>query len=247
MSMAIYRANFVLMLIQSIINTVLNVVCVGFIYGSVTTIAGWTMNEMMVLIGTSLLVNQFFRSLILPNQNRFVADINNGSFDRKLLKPVDIVFQINTGTLDISSMLSSIAPIAIVFIYIGKLGGTLTIVKLLEYLLLVMCGVIILSCFMLLLHSLAFYFIKVDGLMNIYYIIMSISEKPREILPGKLLIGIFMYVIPAIPIAYIPAAILINKIPQRYILIDIGITLLLIVLSRLLVLTGVRKYSSASS
>ena len=247
MSMAIYRANFVLMLVQSIINTVLNVLCVGFIYGSVATIAGWTLNEMMVLIGTSLLVNQFFRALILPNQNRFVADINNGSFDRKLLKPVDIIFQINTGSIDISSLLSSIAPIVIIFIYIGKLGAILSIIDVLEYILLAACGVIILSSFMLLLYSLAFYFIKVDGLMNIYYIMMSISEKPREILPSAILINIFMYVIPAIPIAYIPAAVLINRIPQRYAVIDVAFTLLLVFLSRLLVHIGIRRYSSASS
>lgn len=54
-----------------------------------------------------------------------------------------------------------------------------TIIEILMYILLVLCGVIILSAFMLIIHSVAFYYIKVDGLMNVYYMIMAISENPK--------------------------------------------------------------------
>ena len=41
MSAAIYRANFWLMVIQSIVNSLMGILVVEFIYGSVDSIAGW--------------------------------------------------------------------------------------------------------------------------------------------------------------------------------------------------------------
>lgn len=247
MSVTIYRANFILMLIQSIINTVLNIVCIRFIYDSVTSIAGWSFEEMMLLIGTSLLVNQLFRALIFPNQNRFVANINTGKFDCNLLKPVHIMFQINLGNIDVSSLMSAVAPISIVIIYIQKLGHKILISDVIRYIILVSCGVIILSSFMLCINSLVFYFIRVDGLMNVYYIVMSISEKPKEIIPLEILIGVFTFILPAIPIACIPVEIVLGKIDAHYFFAEILLALASIYISRCLVLRGIRKYSSASS
>lgn len=97
MSASIFRANFILMLIQSIINSLLSVVCVEFIYGSVDSIVGWNKDEMIVLICTSLVVNQLYRGLINPNQMRFLTSVSNGSFDKILLRPISTCFQINTG------------------------------------------------------------------------------------------------------------------------------------------------------
>ena len=61
MTASIFRANFILMLIQSIINTLLHVACMDFIYGSVEEIGGWEQEEMLVLICTSMVINQLFR------------------------------------------------------------------------------------------------------------------------------------------------------------------------------------------
>lgn len=119
MAASIFRANFILMLFQSILNSLMSVFCVEFIYGSVETIAGWSRDEMIILICTSLVVNQLYRGLVHPNQMRFLSRVLNGSFDRLLLMPIDIHFQINTGSIDISSLLSGFAPMAII---IGRLG-----------------------------------------------------------------------------------------------------------------------------
>ena len=75
MAASIFRANFILMLFQSILNSLMSVFCVEFIYGSVETIAGWNRDEMIILICTSLVVNQLYRGLVHPNQMRFLGRV----------------------------------------------------------------------------------------------------------------------------------------------------------------------------
>lgn len=181
MSVAIFRANFVLMLLQSITNSVLGILCVEFIYIHVDSIAGWSQNEMIILYCTSIIVNQIYRGLINPNHMRFIGSISSGGFDRMLVKPVNVIFQINTGSIDYSSLLSLIAPIVVMCLKINALDISITGFNVLLFLIFLANAVIILTSFMMLLYSLAFKYIKVHGLTGIYFILMSMSEKPKEI------------------------------------------------------------------
>jgi ABC-2 type transport system permease protein len=247
MTAAMYKVSLVLMLIQSAINTILNLLAVEFIYSNVTEIAGWNKNEMMILICSSLIINQFFRGLILPNHYNFVVKIGDGGFDNVLLKPIDLLFQLNTGKIDIPSFLSVSVPIILLIRNLNKVGVSVSAVTILIYIVLIICGITILSSFILLLNSLAFKFIKVDGLMNIYYIMMDISVKPKDIFSNKYIIGVFTLLIPAIPLANIPAAILLGKAKLSYAVVSIIISLILIMIVNITIRQGVKSYSSASS
>ncbi|MCR4678134.1 MAG: ABC-2 family transporter protein [Lachnospiraceae bacterium] len=247
MSVAAYRANFVLMIIQSFVNALLSIVSVKYIYNYVSEIAGWSYSEMMLLIGTSMLVNQIFRAFILPNLNQFVIDIGSGNFDAILLKPVSLLFLIFFGRIDLSSLFSVIAPIAIVVIFAGSVAVEFTVTEILMYIVLIVCGVTILSAFMLIIHSVAFYYIKVDGLMNVYYMIMAISEKPKDIIPTKILKDFFTWILPAVALACLPVSIILHKISYRYFLLEALLAFLMLLCAKALTYMGVRNYSSASS
>lgn len=247
MSVAIFRGNFLLMLLQSILNSVMGIVSVEFIYLHVKSIAGWTKSEMIILLCTSLIVNQLYRGLINPNHMRFLRSVSSGSFDRMLIKPVNLIFQINTGTVDCSSFLSLIAPIVVLCAQVFMLDYSVTWRSLLLFFVCTINAVLLLTSFMLLLYSLAFKFIKVDGLTGVYYTLMSISEKPKEIFPGKALSSAFIFLIPAIPLANAPASMLIGKSNGMEALVAAAAGMLFFLLSIAAVKTGVSKYSSASS
>lgn len=247
MAAAIFRVNFILMLFQSIFNSLMSVFCVEFIYGSVDSIAGWNKDEMILLICTSLVVNQLYRGLVHPNQMRFLSRVRNGSFDRMILTPIDISFQINTGSIDISSLLSSLAPAAILLMKLSSLQAQVRPMPVLLYLLLILNGVSVISSFMMLLYSSAFVFIKADSLSNLYFCIMSISEKPKEIFGHKDLMMSFLFVIPTIPLANAPASVLLGKEDLGFLLMNLGAGALFFFASRLAVRAGMRKYGSASS
>jgi len=246
MSAAIYRVNFWLMVIQSIINSLMGILVIRFIYGSVESIAGWNMHEMIILICTSQIVNQLYRGIIHWNQNRFIASVGNGSFDRMLLRPINIMFQANTGSVDFTCPISALCPLIIIIIQLSALGVSVTGLNIVLYILFVINGVIVLSAFMMLLYSLVFMFIKVDGFNNLYYLMMDIADRPREMFSREFMYG-FIFLIPAIPLANAPAAALLGKADLTMMLIYICVGVIFPLAASFAIHKGLRRYTSASS
>jgi len=246
MSAAMYRANFWLMIAQSIVNSLMGILFVEFIYGSVDSIAGWDKHEMIVLICTSQIVNQLYRGIIHWNQNRFIASVGNGGFDRMLLRPMSVVFQANTGKVDFTCPISALCPLVVLVLNMQALGASATGSTVLLYILYVINGVIVLSSFMLLLYSFAFKFIKVDGLSNIYYLMMDIADRPREMFSREFMYGL-IFLIPAIPLANAPASLLLGKSDTALMLLYLSVGLLFPLFSYIAIRRGLRTYTSASS
>ena len=246
MAAAMFRMNFWLMFIQSLVNSAAGILSIEFIYGSVDTIAGWGKHEMIILICTSLMVNQLFRGFIHFNQNRFIGSVGNGSFDRMLLRPVSIVFQTGTGSVDMSCILSVLGPLVVLLIQMSLVGAGVTILQVALYILFVLNGVLILSSFMLLLYSAAFLFVKVDGMTDLYYLIMDIADKPKEMFAREFMYG-FIFVIPAIPLANAPASVLLGKSDLPMMLIYLFVGMIFAAASCLSIRMGLRRYTSASS
>lgn len=247
MAASIYRINFILMVAQSVVNSLMSILCVDFIYGSITQIAEWNKQEMISLMCTALIVNQLFRAFVQPNQHMFLRAVGTGDFDRMILKPINIGFQINLGRIDISSLLSLIAPVVILLIQLRHLQISIHFPQILGFIFFVFNGVLILSFVMYLLYASVFMFIKVDGLDNIYYTMMDIAEKPREIFPWKALAIFFLSIIPAIPLANVPIELLLGKITLGEAVPYIGVAIAFGVISESLVRVGIKKYTSASS
>lgn len=243
MTASIFRANFILMLIQSIINTVLHVACMNFIYGSVEEIGGWKREEMLVLICTSMVINQLFRAFVNGNQMRFMEGVADGSFDHMLLRPIGILFQMNAGKVDFSSLMSALCPAIILAVNLGRLDRIVSFWSFILYLLLCLMGLAILSTFMVCLYSLAFRFIRVSGLNNIYYILMNISEKPQELFPQRFLSGCFLFAVPAIPIANLPVRVMLGRTGPEGVLIQMAVCALFLSGAKAAVMAGIRRYT----
>jgi len=177
----------------------------------------------------------------------FIGSVSSGSFDRMLTKPISIVFQINTGKIDYSSFLSLIAPIVILCLKISSLDISITGLNIILFLVFLANAVILLTSFMMLLYSLAFKYVRVYGLTGIYFILMSMSEKPKDIFSYKAVMHAFVFLIPSIPLANVPASLLLSKgsVPETIVAAASG--MLFFLLSNVAIKKGIRSYSSASS
>jgi len=244
MSAAMYRVNFWLMLFQSILNTVISLICIQIIYGSVDYIAGWSRDEMMILVCTAMIVNQLYRNLVHWNQNSFLYGIGSGGLDKMILRPVNLIFQANTGRIDISGIISISAPLIVLVFHMRGVGVSFVALGL--YVLFVLNGVVVLSSFMLLLYTSAFIFIKVDGVHNVYYALMDVANKPREMFSRNVFIGLILLV-PAMPLANAPASVLLGRADFWLMMLYLGMGAIFAVASYIAMRLGLRRYSSASS
>lgn len=244
MTAALYRVNLALMLVQSLLNSLMSVLSVRFIYESVDDIAGWSRDEMVVLVCTALAVNQLYRGLIRPNQNRFIAGVADGQFDKMMMRPMSLIFQCSFGQVDLSSLLSAAAPLAVVA---AGLGGSVHPARIALYLTLVLSAVAALSAFTLLLYTAAFRFIRVDGLDSLYYFLMDIAGKPREMFSSRAALIGFTLFLPALPLANAPAAALLSRAAHGQLTAALAASALLCAGAALSFRRGLRRYSSASS
>jgi len=246
MSAAIYRTNFWLMILQSVINSLMGVLVVRLIYGSVESIAGWNMHEMIILICTSQIVNQLYRGIIHWNQNRFITSVGNGGFDRMLLRPVSVMFQANTGNVDFTSPISALCPLVIIITQVSALGLSSNGFTIALFIFFIINGVVVLSAFMMLLYSFVFVFIKVDGFTDLYYLMMDIADRPKEMFSRGFMYG-FIFLIPAIPLANAPVSVLLGKADMPLMLMYICVGLFFPFASYIAVKAGLKRYTSASS
>ncbi|MCL2813658.1 MAG: ABC-2 family transporter protein [Oscillospiraceae bacterium] len=247
MSAAIYRINFMLMVIQNILNAMLGIIAMELIYGQVDSIAGWNKHEMIILVCTSQIVGYIFWSVISPNQDRFLNGIANGGFDRTILKPLNLMFQINTGSIDTSCLFSISALAVILFVQMSHLESQAGIIQILLYIVFVINGVMVMTAFRMLVDSLAFIFIRVGGLDNICGMVESASTRPKEIFSNKYVRSIFVFILPAIPMINAPAAVLLQKCTVFEMLCYLGTGIMFSVLAVITLRLGMKKYNSASS
>jgi len=247
MSAAIYRINFMLMVIQNILNAMLGIIAMELIYGQVDSIAGWNKHEMIILVCTSQIVGYIFWSVIYPNQDRFLNGIINGGFDRMILKPLNLMFQINTGSIDTSCLFSISALVVVLVLQIGHLGAQVGIIQILLYIIFVINGVMVMTAFRMLIHSLAFMFIRVGGLDNICGMVEGVSSKPKEIFSNKYVRNLFVFILPAIPMINAPAAVLLQKSTVFEMMCYLGVGIIFSSLAIITLRLGMKKYNSASS
>ncbi len=243
----VHRTNFILMWVQNLVHIGFTLASMEFIYYYLDDIMGWNKYEMIILISTTQVINAIYRGMIRPNHSRFTHSIKDGTFDFMLLKPVKSIFSMNIGNFDFSSFLGMILPITVIFLYIPKTTSFLVWTNIAMYSVLVFNGALIVSALMFLIYCMSFIFIQVDRLEEIYYTIMSIIEKPREIYAG-VLSGIGMVaLIPLMVIAGIPTEILLGKTDLSNSVWCIGTAIFLIALSFVNLKAVLNKYQGASS
>ena len=247
MSTAIYRANFIFWFMQGTINSLLQYICIIFIYGNVESIAGWNEHEMLILIATANIVGGV-NNIICGNQTGFVYGISSGGFDRMIIKPLNLMFQINVTSVNpITLLMGWTLPISIICVQLNQLETHIGILQMLLYVIFIFNGAIVSGAFRLILYSFAFVYIKIDGIDNLTYTISDMSGKPKEIFTNKYLRLFFTFILPAVPIINAPAGVLLQKCTVfdmvRYLSVGIIFTVLAVIAVRL----GMRRYNSASS
>ncbi len=116
MSLMEDRIFFVAFTVGSIAGILLNVVLFQAIWGQVNTLAGWTLPEAYVLLGTWQLVENISWMTFLRGLNRVSYWVRNGEFDRFLVIPLKtktyISYRFANVTMSLPALVTSCLLIA---------------------------------------------------------------------------------------------------------------------------------------
>jgi ABC-2 type transport system permease protein len=98
----------------------------------------------------------------------------------------------------------------------------------------------------LMLMTTAFWFVKVENITELFNGLFRAAQFPVTAFPGWLRL-FFSFVVPIAFITTVPAEAFIGRIQPQSIMLSIAVTLILFVVSRLVWMRALSKYTSASS
>jgi len=223
-----------------------NVIMVVVIYSHTRSVAGWSMYEMLLLVGTSMLIQRFLMGFFWSGIFEMGRNVRSGLFDFVLAQPGDPLFMASTRKLELDGLLNSVVAAALVVYSARKLGLHPGWADLALYACMVACGVVIHYSALVIAMSLAFWITSSQGVEGSYFTLMEFSRLPREAFSG--LVGIvFVWVLPVVVVSNAPARELLHGFQPRWAAGLCAATVCWFAFAVFVFRRGLRRYTSASS
>lgn len=241
-----YRVQFLVEGALALFWTAWSLVPLLVVFGSRPSVAGWTFDEALVVMGWFTLMKGVLEGAVNPSLATVVEHIRKGTLDFVLLKPADAQFLVSTAKFEpwrIVDVLGGIAIFAVAFHRMGRVpsaGGVAT-----ALLLLAAAGVILYSLWILVVAA-AFFVVKVDNLSYLFVSIYDAARWPADVFRGALRF-VFTFVVPLAVMTTFPAQALLGRLPPlRAALIAAG-AVAFAAFARVVWLRSIARYTSASS
>jgi ABC-2 type transport system permease protein len=245
MSLA-YRAD-------TVVNIVLNIMWLGWellslsiIFNNTTTLGGWSLGELIALLGVFRLVNTLMIALIWPNTEKFNQSIRDGSMDYTILQPVNSLFLVTFSRMTIWRIWDLVLAVILIATGINMSGDIATLPNILSFLLLIVSGAFIIYSLWVVLIALTFWFTKFDNNVTILQALLDAGRYPATVYPAWLRI-IVTFVIPIAVATTVPLQALRGELNPQNILIFVAVSGLSFLVASQVWKAGLRQYSGASS
>ncbi len=216
------------------------------VFGHRSSVAGWTYDEALVVMGWFILMKGVLEGAVNPSLQNVVEHIRKGTLDFVLLKPADAQFLVSTARFEpwrIIDPVGSLVVFGVAFHHMGRLPapGHVAVA-----LLLLGCAAWTLYSLWILVISAAFYVVKVDNLSFLFSSIFDAARWPASVFRGAWRF-VFTFVVPLALMTTVPALALLGRLDLRT-----GAGALLGsaafgAFSRLVWLRSISRYTSASS
>ncbi len=241
-----FRGDFFIWALVELFWMTVNLLMISVIYSHTKSVAGWSKYEMMLLVGTSLLIQRFLMGFFWSSIFEMGRNIRSGHFDFYLAQPGNVMFMATTRKLDPDSLVNSLVALSVVIYSARQLGLQPGVVDMVLYALMVGCGIVIHYSMLVLCISLAFWITSAQGIEGSYFTLSEFSRLPREAFRGVANV-VFVWALPMVIVSNAPARTLLHGFDLATAGWVLGITVGWFGLAVLVFQRGLRRYSSASS
>jgi len=242
-----YRLNFLLSLLQTMIALASGLVTLGLVFGQVSELNGWTKADMLVVLGTFTIIGGVVEMLMRPNVNRFLREVQDGTLDFLFVRPIDA--QLAAATREFSIWHVADVAVGAVVLWIGVAGlpgRGVTLGGALVFAVGLLLALVIVYGFLSLLCTLAFWFTRVDQIVDMFDGIYAAGRWPVSIYPSWLRAGLSALVPVGLAVT-VPAAALTGKLTETMLIGGVCAAVGVAVVARVAWNIGARKYSGASA
>lgn len=248
-----FRGNFIITVVTRGFWFVAQLTLFELIYRSVSTINDWSRPEYFVFMATGMLINSFVEAFFMPNCANFSELIRTGNLDFALLKPIDTQFLISFEKVDLAMLNQILLALGLLGYSLNEIGGSVTIVGVVLYVLLIFSGVVFFYSLMIVLASTSIWFGRNQGLYDFWFYITVFARYPRSIytdrsITGDVILYAFTYIVPILLVVSAPARILLSKeLATGLTVVAFAASIAGLGVSRLVFNWSLKSYRSASS
>lgn len=241
-----YRVNFFIQLLQSFIALATGLIGLWLVFSHTTELGGWSQPELLAVMGIYMLMGGVIQSAIQPNMQRLMGEIQDGTLDFTLTKPVDGQILVSIREFRFWQLTDVIVGLVVLVIAIVQMQDQIGIWQELAFVAALILGGIMIYCFWLMLTTTAFWLIRIWELVNLFQGLYAAGRWPVTIYPQWLRIGL-TFLVPVAFAVTVPAEALTGRLTSLTLLGALGLTVLLMALARFIWQLGVRSYSGASA
>jgi ABC-2 type transport system permease protein len=241
-----YRVNFVLSVVQSVVAVGTSLAVLGLVFAQTDSLGGWSAGELLVVMGVYVLVGGVIRSVIQPNMQQLMTDVQKGTLDYVLTKPADGQLLVSVRRMEIWQAIDVFVGGGLIAVAAVRLPGSLGVLPVLAFAVTLLLGAVTIYCFWLLLTILAFWLVRVDFLVELFDGMYQAGRWPVTIYPGWLRIGL-TFLVPLAFAVTVPASALTGRLSGWLLAGTAGFTAALFALTRWAWRTGLRHYTGASA
>ncbi len=241
-----YRANFVIQLLETGLGLVTALGTIWIVFSQTDTLGGWGPAELAALVGVYFIVYGGIQLVVAPSLQKFMEDIVSGNFDYTLTKPADAQLLSSLSEVRVWRVADVVLGICVLTAAIIRESMTVGWPQTLQFLLALALGSVIVYSFWIILATLAFWFIRIDNLLQIFWAMYTAGRWPVGIYPEWLKWTLTVVV----PIAFavtVPAEAVSGRVSGMTFLGAAALALFLALFSRWFWRQGIRRYSGASA
>lgn len=241
-----YRTNLIGNVLSTLFGVGMALLTLQLFFYNTESLGGWSLYEVLALLGIFNAIQGFIAFFLQPNMARLVSHIREGTLDYVLLKPVDSQFFISFRHL----VFWRLADVAL------GLGLTLYAVLQLHphpspgqwalFAVLFLSSLIVVYSLWICIMICSFWAVKVDNLSFLFQSFLETARYPVTVYQGFLRV-VLTYALPVAVITTIPARSLLGGLEPIDACIALGLSLILLMGSRLFWKYALRFYTSASS
>jgi ABC-2 type transport system permease protein len=242
-----YRSDFVIAVVNAGVSLVTAVLGLSVIFTNTTDLHGWTPDQLLVLVGVHFFISGLVGVVIRPSMEAMMEGIRLGTFDFLLTKPADSQLLASAQVMAPQAFTDVVVGLGVVSYGLTRIGATLTAGSVLLFALTLVAGLAIVYSFLLLLSTLAFWFVKLDNILVIFQSLFGNAGRwPVPIFPGWMR-PVLTFVVPIAFAVTVPAQALTGQLSLGGAALSVVVAVLFLAASRVFWLVALRRYTGASA
>src|SRR2546430_16056688 len=178
-----YRTNLVLDIMQSLVIMGTSVGAVFVLFSYTTVLNGWDLGAMLVLLGCFYLVPGFTGFVLAPSFEKFMEHVRLGTLDFALLKPASAQFLVTLRNFQVVQLAQMGLGAIVVAVGLSRIPSV-GFAEAIGFPIALACGFVLIYALLVALSTFAFWFVRVDNLMALYWSFMDAGRFPVDVYPG---------------------------------------------------------------